>query len=458
MRKRTEFALLLVVVVLAARCQTLYSDTAGAAALRLAAIFGNDMVLQRDMEVPIWGWSEPGAVVRVTRGGEVPLEVTAGVDGKWMARLASIPAGGPHEVTIASGKKSIALTNVMMGDVWICSGQSNMQWPIWAKTGKSALYAQYPVAESANAVYPNIRLYMVPMTTSLDPQEDIPRTDTPMYSDEPAEILRKWRVCTPETVPPFSAVAYFFGRAIHRDVTVPVGLIQTAWGGTVCEAWTSADTLRGHPDFGAEVTRLQEDATPLQQLLQEYEAALAAWQKKAVAADTGYANGEPAWAELREAQLMALSLPKTGMAVTIDIGDAKDIHPKNKQGVGERLALAARHVAYGEELAYSGPIYSSMKIKGDTIRIRFDHVGSGLVARGGPPTGFAIAGEDGKFIWADARIEGETVVVCAPGLTRPVAVRYAWAANPFCNFFNAEGLPASPFRTDNLPGLTVMNR
>jgi sialate O-acetylesterase len=167
---------------------------------------------------------------------------------------------------------------------------------------------------------------------------------------------------------------------------------------------------------------------------------------------------DDAWAELREAQLMALSLPKTGMAVTIDIGDAKDIHPKNKQGVGERLALAARHVAYGEELTYSGPIYSSMKIKGDTIRIRFDHVGSGLVARGGPPTGFAIAGEDGKFIWADARIEGETVVVCAPGLTRPVAVRYAWAANPFCNLFNAEGLPASSFRTGNLPGLTVMNR
>ena len=160
------------------------------------------------------------------------------------------------------------------------------------------------------------------------------------------------------------------------------------------------------------------------------------------------------WAELREAQLMTLALPNTGMAVTIDIGEADDIHPRNKQDVGKRLGLAARRVAYGEKIVYSGPIYRSMRVEGNTVRLRFDHVGSGLVAKGGPLTGFAIAGADRKFVWADARIDGDTVVVSNDKVPSPVAVRYAWAINPVCNLYNKEGLPASPFRTDSWPGVT----
>ena len=164
---------------------------------------------------------------------------------------------------------------------------------------------------------------------------------------------------------------------------------------------------------------------------------------------------EDEWAELREAQLMALSLPNTGMAVTIDIGEAHDIHPQNKQEVGRRLGLAARRIAYGEKLVYSGPIYRSMEVEGNAIRLRFDHVGGGLAPKGGAPLkGFAIAGEDRKFVWADARIDGETVVVSSKDVPNPLAVRYAWAINPVCNLYNNEGLPASPFRTDSWPGIT----
>ncbi len=696
MKRRIALAMIVTATVLCGGQPTFSQEESETEALRLAAMFSDDMVLQREMEVPIWGWAKPGAVVRVVRDKQAPVEAKADSKGKWIVRLASMPAGGPHTLTVDSGSESITLTNVLMGDVWICSGQSNMQWPVWTDMGSGAMYAEYPFAEIANAVQSEIRLYIVPMTTSFDPEEDILVAEKPMYPQEPKEILRKWRVCSPETVPPFSAVAYSFGRALRRETQIPVGLIQTAWGGTICEAWTSADTLRKHPDFRDSVSTLKEEAENLDGLLKEYEVALAAWEKRVDLADTGFVNGEPVWddvdaddsgwaeidlpnlwetqgypsldgyvwfrkevdvpdrwagkdlellftgindanqtwvngvrisdfddqpgvgkprryavpgklvkagrnviavrvydmgntggfnrskgtmelrnasdrnetislaglwkmnigaelkdvpgrprepravkgnpnvptvlynamiapvipygikgaiwyqgesnanrayqyrslfpgmirdwrtkwgqgdfsfffvqlanfqkrmpqpiedtwAELREAQLMTLSLPKTGMAVTIDIGDAKDIHPKNKQTVGERLALAARHVAYGEDLVYSGPIYTSMTVEGNDIRLHFDHVGSGLVAQGGPPTGFSIAAADRKFVWANARIEGDTVVVYAPGVKQPKAVRYAWARNPFCNLFNEEGLPASPFRTDDWPGVTVEN-
>lgn len=696
MKRRIAMAIIVTATVLCVGHQAFSQEKSGPESLRLAAMFSDDMVLQREMEVPVWGWAKPGATVHVARDKQAAVKTTADANGKWIVRLASMPAGGPHTLTVRSGSETIALTNVLMGDVWICSGQSNMQWPIWVEMGVGAMYAEYPFAEIGNADYSDMRLFIVPMTTSFEPEEDILVPDKAMYPQEPKEILRKWRVCSPETVPPFSAVAYSFGRALRRDTQVPMGLIQTAWGGTICEAWMSADTLRKHPDFGERVNSLKEEAENLDELLQEYEVALAAWEKRVEAADAGFADGEPVWddidaddsgwaeielpnlwetqgypsldgyvwfrrevdvpnswagkdlelrfnaindanqtwlngvrisdfddqpgvgkprryrvpgrsvkpgrnviavrvydmggnggfvrskgnmelrnpnernntislaglwkmhigvelkdvsgrprepravkgnpnvstvlynamiapvipygikgaiwyqgesnagrayqyrslfpgmicdwrtkwgqgdfpfffvqlanfkqripqpmedtwAELREAQLMTLSLPKTGMAVTIDIGDAKDIHPKNKRAVGERLALAARHVAYGEDLVYSGPIYKSMKVEGDEIRLRFDHVGSGLVAQGGPPTGFSIAAADRKFVWANARIEGDTVVVSAPGIIQPQAVRYAWAINPFCNLFNEEGLPASPFRTDDWPGITVEN-
>jgi sialate O-acetylesterase len=662
----------------------------------LGGMFGDDMVLQRDMEAPIWGWASPGATVKVIRDSERPAVATAGADGKWMVRLVPLPAGGPHEIRVTSGSDSITLTNVLMGDVWICSGQSNMQWPVWTQTSRSAMYTEYPIKEKANAVYPRIRLYIVPMTTSFEPQPDIPLPERRMYSDAPKDVLRTWRECSPETVPPFSAVAYFFGRDLHRDLKLPIGLIQTSWGGSLCEAWTSGEALLDQPEFADTVTQLREDVADPGNLREEYEAAVSTWQDGVLQRDSGYdqneavwanpetddsdwsdidlpnvwetegypgldgyvwfrktvnlpktwarkdlllhlnaindanetwfngerisdfdylpgldtprryivpqnavkagtnviavrvydmgnqggfmrsvgtmslenpkrgrdaislagawkmrvgvelkdlpprpqeplalsdsihiptvlynamiaplipygikgaiwyqgesnagrayqyrtlfpamiadwrtrwgqgdfpflfvqlANyqemknepGEDAWAELREAQLMTLSQPNTGMAVTIDIGNAKDIHPKNKQDVGARLALAAQHVAYGEDLVYSGPIYDSMTIEGDRIRLKFAHTGSGLMARGGALSGFSIAGNDRKFVWAQAHIDGDTVVVRAPGIPHPEAVRYAWAVNPWCNLFNTEGLPASPFRTDDYPGLTVNN-
>ncbi|UCF14994.1 MAG: hypothetical protein JSW59_16420, partial [Phycisphaerales bacterium] len=353
-----------------------------------------------------------------------------------------------------------------------------------------------------------------------------------------------WSLCSPESVPGFSAVGYFFGRELHKELNVPIGLVHTSWGGTPAEAWTRREVLEAHDQFEPILARQADIIARYPQAYREYEQKLEEWNKAAEKAKAdgekpprkpgaprgpdhphspaGLYNGmisplvpygiqgaiwyqgesnagrayqyrrlfpamiknwrkdwrqgnfpflfvqlanfratkeepdESNWAELREAQSMTLSLPNTGMATIIDIGDANDIHPRNKQDVGKRLALWALAETYKKNLVYSGPIYESMKVESGKIRLSFDHVGSGLVARGGEAlTGFAIAGADRKFVWADARIDGNTVVVGSDDVDKPVAVRYAWADNPVCNLYNKENLPASPFRTDDWPGVTV---
>ncbi len=626
----------------------------------LHPLFTDHMVLQRDLPTPIWGWTRPGERVNVTIGSKTASAVADNA-GKWMAKLDPLPAGGPHTLAVR-GNQSRTVSDVLVGDVWICSGQSNMEWSVQG--------ANNPQEEIAGADHPEIRLFTVPKRIAGEPQ---------------SIVESQWQICSPQTAGNFSAVGYFFGRELHKALKVPMGLIHTSWGGTVAEAWTSAEALKNLDDFRTAVIQLQQMVAAQKRGESKYEELLARWWREndpgstngpapskapAWAApgldssswktmqlpgnwesaglgsfdgvvwfrkeidlppawagkeamlhlgpiddiDTTWINGnsvgsmsqynvprnyrvpggilqsgrnviavrvldtggggglfgspdqmklerqgdsialggpwlyqastpldktspvpqrmssnpnvptvlfngmiaplvpygikgaiwyqgesnagrpvqyrtllpamiqdwrsrfgagdfpffivqlanfmarkpepeESQWAELREAQLLtAMKDAHTGLAVIIDIGEANDIHPRNKQDVGRRLALSARGIAYGENIVYSGPIYKSMRIRENAVQLSFDHAGGGLVARGGGKLeGFAIAGQDKKFLWADARIEGETVVVSSPQVEKPVAVRYGWANNPACNLYNKEGLPASPFRTDVTP-------
>ena len=625
-------------------------------------LFTDNMVLQRGVAVPVWGTAEAGGTVTVSVAGKTATAV-ADAKGHWMARLPALEAGGPHELTIA-GTESLTLKNVLVGDVWICSGQSNMEQGIGAcANAKEAI---------ADADHPSIRLYQVPHCIAVESQTG---------------VKASWKVCTPETVAQggwagFSGAAYYFGRHLHKELGVPIGLIQTCWGGTVAEAWMSAEALKAMPDFKDAVEQFTQRVEETKKGQDTFDQRMADWWRKndpgsaegkgwadpgfdasdwkamalpqhwekveglgdfdglvwfrrevevpeawagkdlrlelgpvddrdttffngvavgendnwmaprsykvpgrlvkagkAVIAvrvlDTGGSGGvygqeaqmklsgpgaapvalsgdwrykvsapmarlttpptrdvggnpnvvtvlyngmiapllpvaikgaiwyqgesnagramqyrrllptmirdwrnrfvvgdfpffivqlanfmavqttpvQPGWAELREAQLLtAQADPKVGLAVITDIGDAGDIHPKNKQDVGKRLALSALAIAYGKSLVYSGPEYRSMKVEGNKAILRFDHVGGGLVAKGGGKLkGFAVAGDDKQFHWADAAIEGDTVVVTCSDVAKPVAVRYNWANNPIGNLFNAEGLPAGPLRTDVPP-------
>ncbi|MBM4018526.1 MAG: sialate O-acetylesterase [Planctomycetes bacterium] len=488
--------------------------------VRLPAVIGQNMVLQADIQAPIWGWADPGEKVAVTLGGR-KAEAVADSAGKWQVRLAAMKASAePQELSVA-GKNTLKLANILVGEVWICSGQSNMAFAV-----RGAINGQQEIAD---AKYPKIRLFKVANVTAGEPA---------------ADVKGQWVECSPETAGDFSAVGYFFGRELAKALGVPVGLVHTNWGGTPAEAWTSRQGFEANPDLKPILDRFQES-------LANYPKALADWEKnkekriadwKAAAAKAkaegkqpprqpqppadprtsphapsslyngmiapliplgirgaiwyqGESNAgrpyeyrklfpamiqdwrnhwgqgdfaflfvqlanfmarkdEPAesnWAALREAQTMTLALPRTGMACIIDVGEANDIHPKNKQDVGRRLALAALAGTYGKDVVYSGPMYESMKVEGDKVRLAFRHIGGGLAAKGDKLTGFAVAGKDRKFAWADARIEGNTVVVSAKDVPEPVAVRYAWADNPDSSLYNKADLPAVPFRTDDWP-------
>lgn len=635
------------------------------AAVRLPRIIGNNMVLQRDADCRIWGWAASGEKVTVTFRDMIKTTKT-GKDGKWMVTLPPMQAGGPYNMKIA-GKNTIELQNIMVGDVWVCSGQSNMEWNL-ASTNKAE-------EEIAAADYPSIRLFQVPHNIQFAPVEDVEQGE--------------WKECSPATISNFSAVGYFFGRDIYKQTGVPVGLLFTAWGGTVAETWISAGSIRQVPEFTAQVDNLNNynfeaemakrkaefaallekygsktpgivngkalwaepaldesgwgemnlpklweqqygldgldgvvwfrkdfdlsaevaakgivlelgpiddsDVTwingkqvgemnnlynkpriykvPAEYLKQgknviavrvedtgggggiygkpeemkissgAYSASLtgtwkyridpegmsmniqnfvgpnsnptllyngiihpfinfsvrgAIWYQGESNAGRAYqyrtlfpllindwrqqwknpdlafffvqlANfmaarenpGESEWAELREAQSMTLALPKTGMAVIIDIGEANDIHPRNKQDVGKRLALSALKVSYGRDIVYSGPTYKNMTISGSEAILEFDNTGSGLTAKDkyGYVKGFAVAGADRKFYWARAAIRDNKVIVYSDQVAQPVAVRYGWADNPDdANLYNREWLPASPFRTDDWPGITVGNK
>jgi sialate O-acetylesterase len=438
-----------------------------------------------------------------------------------MVRLEPLKAGGPFPMTIA-GENTLELKNILVGEVWLCSGQSNMAWPI--------MWSANPQQVLVNSKDPMLRLFMVPRGPSEVPLHD---------------VRSRWQECGPETLPDFSAVAYFFGRDLRKALNVPVGLINSSVGGTPAKCWASAKTLKSNPRFKSivEAYNRQKEAYPramakyqkdlkehqkaVAKAMQEhsktpspppepekpripaglYNAMITPLQPFAIRGVTWYqgeSNTEfPSvykrllplmiqdwrqawgqgdfpflivqlapfrqissrpqdsdWAELREAQLLtSLVVPKTSLIVITDAGEEKDIHPKHKEPVGARLALAARALAYNERIVYSGPVYDSMKLERHRAFLSFNHVGSGLAAKspdgnlapGGQLTGFTIAGKDRKFVPAQAAIEGGKVVVWSPEVRHPAAVRYGWADYPVVNLYNMEGLPASPFRTDHFP-------
>jgi sialate O-acetylesterase len=397
-----------------------------------------------------------------------------------------------------------------------------MQWSVRASKDAES--------EIGRANHPQLRLFSVPRTVAASPLKD---------------TAGSWSAASPQTIPDFSAVAYFFGREVLTAENVAVGLVHTSWGGTPAEAWTTRETMEAYPAFLSVLKRWDQIAAEYPAAKKKFDEDMEAWKKAAAEAKAGGAAepprprpptnpesphnpaslyngmiapilpfgikgaiwyqgesnagrayqyrslfpamigdwrqawglgdfpflfvqlanfmavkpdpGDSAWAELREAQRMALALPRTGMAVTIDIGEANDIHPKNKQDVGRRLALAALAIGHGRDVVYSGPIYSGMLVEGSRCRVFFKHVGGGLVCKGDALAGFAVAGRDRAFAWATATIDGDTVVVASDKVPEPVAVRYAWADNPTCNLYNKADLPASPFRTDSWPGVTAKN-
>ncbi|MEX1113647.1 MAG: sialate O-acetylesterase [Akkermansiaceae bacterium] len=496
-------------------------------------LFTDGAVLQRGQPVPVWGTARDGEKVTVEFDRQKVSTTAAG--GKWSVSLKPLKEGGPFTMKI-TGDNAVTVNNLLVGEVWVCSGQSNMEW--------SFARAHNAKEEGPKAAFPKIRMFTVKKKVSAKPL---------------GEAVGSWVECSPQTVGGFSAVGYFFARDLYQKLGVPVGMIHTSWGGTPAQAWTSVEgfgndtELKGYVDsakkklanydaaLASHTEKLEEFTAQLKEwnetVGKAHQEALKSWKKDTAKAqkagkplppqpapsspqpkapphpDGGQNNpatlyngmlapvipygikgaiwyqGEsnagqskqyrtlfPAmiadwrarWKqgdfpfffvqiapfksqppEIREAQFLTLAKVKnTAMAVTTDVGNANDIHPTQKEPVGQRLALAARALTYGEKIEYSGPLYDSMAAKGGKAVLSFKHVGGGLVAKDGDLKGFTIAGPDKKFVPAQAKIDGSTVVVSAEGVSNPQAVRYGWENVPDVNLFNQEGLPASPFRTD----------
>jgi len=442
------------------------------AAVKPHALFSDGAVLQRGQKVPVWGTAGNGEKVTVSISGQ---EVsTTAADGKWRLDLAPLETGGPWEMII-SGENTIKLSNILVGEVWIASGQSNMQWEV-----KLCDDSEKVIKESANS---QIRLFSVKRQAALEVQDDVDAA---------------WQECSPQTVGDFSGVAYFFGRDLQQNLKVPIGLINTSYGGSPGEAWVPRRALTAEPDLkklaslptrndnhspcglynamlhplipyairGAiwyqgesNTGRSYEYRTLLTTLIKDWRAEWGQGDfpfllvQLAPSMRIDYEPKDSGWAELREAQLRATQLlPSVGMAVITDVGQENDSHSKLKAPVGARLALAARALAYGEKIPYSGPEFSQQEIAGDRIVLSFKHTDGGLVSLGGGALyGFTIAGEDRKFVNAYAEIQGDKVVVSSVEVKNPVAVRFGWADYPLVNLWNGAGLPASPFRTDDFP-------
>jgi sialate O-acetylesterase len=490
-----------------------------AADVKLPAVIGDNMVLQQGKPVAIWGTADPGEQVTVTLG-EQKQTATADGNGQWKVSLEPLKQGGPFDMTVA-GNNTTTVHNVLVGEVWICSGQSNMEMAVW----NHGVFGGVRNAEQevAAANYPMIRLFIVKRAVSGKPQTD---------------VQGQWVVASPETVGNFSAVGYFFGRDLYRALKLPVGLIDSSWGGTEAEAWTSDASIGADPDLKVVADSWRQRIADFPHVLEQYEQKLGEWEKSAEQAEAdgkvalplpevpkdprghpwrtsglwnammapltpfaiagtiwyqGESNAEfafqyrkifatmiqqwraswdegdfpflfvqlasfapgaknpDAWATLRESQEKTLTLPKTGMAVAIDIGESYDIHPKNKQEVGRRLALAAENIAYGRKIEYMGPTFKSLRAANGTLRLTFMHLAGGLEVRGKSLNGFQVAGDDQQFFPAEAKVEGTDVVVSSSHVAKPVAARYAWANDPECNLYNKVGLPAPPFRTDDWP-------
>jgi sialate O-acetylesterase len=510
--------MLVVAVILSVVCQS------APASVRLPAVIGDNMVLQQQTEAPVWGWADAGERVKLqgswTTSG---VEAVTGHDGRWSARLKTPKAGGPYTLTI-KGSNEIVLKNVLIGEVWICSGQSNMQFTL----GKGQRWYTGDINEQTEAQaadYPQMRFFTV----------------APKYNDAPqADCNGAWAPCTPETVRNFSAVGYYFGRELHKKLNVPVGLICAAYGGTVAEAWTKREGLAADKELTEMLAAYDRDKTAFPLLRADYDKEQTAWEAaKAKAASEGTAfnltqpkkptrvpnqnsptvlwnamvnpivpfamkgviwyqgesNALRAWQykrlfpqmvqswraewkqgvfpfyyvqiapfkdqgpEIREAQRLVMSsLANTGMVVTTDVGNCNDIHPRNKQPVGERLARWALTRTYGlQGIAFSGPMYKDVKFEGSKAVVSFDYAADGLQAKASELTGFTIAGKDQKFVTGKAKIEGKTVVVWSDEVKEPAAVRFGWTQCPEATLFNRAGLPASPFKTDDWPWETALN-
>ena len=459
--------------------------------VRLPALFSAHAVLQAGVAVPVWGWAAPGERVTVTFAAQSQT-ATAGADGRWALKLAPLAAGAAGTL-VAEGKNRIVVDDVLVGEVWLGSGQSNM-----AMTVSRVMNFEQ---EKAAANFPLIRMFKEESKAAATPQ---------------AEAKGQWLLCTPENVPGFSATLYFFGREVHRMLNAPVGLINSSVGGTPIESWIAAETQKAAPELRAFFENVDQPTPAVTEAAPAPATAKAEKKRAAKKAQApavvgglfngkiaplvpyavrgilwyqGEANSTPAkapfyaaqltvlitdwrarwgeelpfawvqlpnfggpgrdWPTVREAMLQTLALPRTGMAITLDIGEEKDIHPKNKQEVGRRLALWALGSVYGRKVeATSGPLPAGHEVRGGDIVLRFTHANGGLVAKGGTLAGFVVAGEDRQWKSAQARIEGDRVIVSSAEVPRPVAARYAWENFPACNLYNGAGLPASPFRTD----------
>jgi sialate O-acetylesterase len=430
-------------------------NTAAQAELKLPTIIDSHMVLQRDAPITIWGWDTAGTSVEVSIAGNSE-KAKAGDDGKWAVKLPALKADGKaHSMTIA-GSSTVKLEDILVGEVWVGSGQSNMEWQLRNTFGsKEAI---------ATAKHPNIRLFHIPKVSKPKPVDD---------------VNAKWKACTPENVPTFSAVLYYFGRKVHEEIDVPVGLINSSWGGSPIEPWTVTSKSSGGMYNGmiAPIVQFKIQGAIWYQgetnvigkngfkYFDKTKALIEGWRGKwghelpfyfvQIAPWSGrYDAGQlPA---LWEAQVASLKIPKTGMAVTTDLVDQiSDIHPRNKLDVGNRLARWALTKTYGKKgIVYSGPLYKSSKVDGNKVVIEFAHA-EGLKSRDGKPlTEFKIAGADGKFVEATATIKDSTVVVSADSVSEPKTVQFGWhkIANP--NLVNGAGLPASPFQSDKWRGGT----
>jgi len=536
------------------------------AKVRLPGVFADHLVLQRDAAVPVWGWADPGETVTVAFVGQTKTAI-ADANGKWRVQFAAMPASAEARELAVTGKdSSVELSDVLVGDVWLAGGQSNMGVPLNSAHNAAGVL---PQAQDSQ-----LRFFQVKTRTAAEPQSD---------------CVGKWQAATPETARNFSAVAYFFAQEIRRDQKCPVAVLQANWGGTDIETWISLDGLKQNPPLTNTLERWDKAVEQYQQvktnqnLVADYEKDLKQWQAEVAPAFNaatkqynedkaagkavgpkpqpsrpepsnpdpmgmpspsrrpstptvnfngmiaplvpyairgiiwyqGENNGsrgleyrklfprliedwrhqwqpagpgsesglpflfvqlpcngpdstpvaEQGWPWLREAQMITLKEPRTGMAITIDIGDPNNVHPADKLDVGHRLALAARKLVYQEKVVASGPLYQDSKIESDgKVRVRFSETGSGLSAGQQPwcapgvkpfpkdkLIGFFLAGADRKWVAADANIDGDSVEVSSPQVPNPVAVRYGWANSPRCNLYNREGLPASPFRTDDWP-------